>query len=1000
MAERRYDPQAVEAKWQARWEAGEAFAARAEPGVPAYYVLEMFPYPSGRIHMGHVRNYTIGDVIARQHRMRGERVLHPIGWDAFGLPAENAAIQHGAHPARWTRDNIAHMRRQLRRLGFSYDWDRESSTCDPAYYRWEQVFFLRMRERGLAYRRRALVNWWPRCAPGLPNGHGEDGRCWRCEASVEERELEQWFLRITAYAEELLRDLDRLGGWPERVVTMQRNWIGRSEGAEIRFPLEGAEGEVRVFTTRPDTLFGVTFMSLAVEHPLVERLIAGRPSEAAVRAFVARTRRTPRAERTLGKEGVFTGAYCTHPFTGVRVPIWVANFVLMEYGTGAVMAVPAHDQRDFEFARAYGLPVKVVIQPEGEALAPATLTAAWEGPGRLVESGEFTGLASEEAKGRITAALAARGQGGASVSYRLGGSDPGRVLRPRRRRARARGGATRRAPGGRGHHGQRGLAARRARGVRPHPLPPLRRRGTARDRYHGHLRRVVLVLRALLLAAQRHDAVRAGRGRLLAPRRRRPVHRGHRARGAAPALRALLHQGAARPRLSPPRRAVPRAAHAGHGDQGRGEDEQVEGERRGSGLPGGALRGRHGAALLPLRCAPGKGPRLERSGRGGDEPLPRARLAPGARPRAASCPGRQPARGVPRRPRPAPARPPDDRARDRGGDRATALQHRDRRAHGAGRRPRGRRGDGVGGRGAGSRRRAPAAARAVRAPPRERALGDGRARRGDRGGGMADGRPGGARPGDGRARRAGERQGAGADHGPGRRRRGHGGRGRARRRAGAGSSRGAPAAPPARGARAPREPRRMKGGLLLGMLALAACGYRLAGAGPAVPPDARTIAIRQFTNATQASGIEVEVTRAVEDEFRRRGTLRVGSVRDQPDLERSGGVRSIGSAPVAIGPNGQALQYMGVMRVSVRLVDRRTGKTLFENRALQEQQDFGAVSGVVITTSPGFQRGTLNARDLADLNNVQLSETRRTAAMTSLLDLLAHDIYSQALEGF
>ncbi|HLK10132.1 MAG TPA: leucine--tRNA ligase [Candidatus Binatia bacterium] len=418
-AVRRYDPRAVEAKWQERWEATDAFAARAAAGTPAYYVLEMFPYPSGRIHMGHVRNYTIGDVIARQHRMRGERVLHPIGWDAFGLPAENAAIQHGAHPARWTRDNIAYMRRQLRRLGFSYDWQREIATCDPTYYRWEQVFFLRMLERGLAYRRRSLVNWCPRCGTVLANEQVVDGRCWRCDGVVEERDLEQWFLRITAYAEELLRDLDRLTGWPERVVMMQRNWIGRSEGAEIRFPLEGGDGAVTVFTTRPDTLFGVTFMSLAVEHPLVERLAAGRSSEAAVRAFVARTRKTPRAERALGKEGVFTGAYCTHPFTGARVPIWVANFVLMEYGTGAVMAVPAHDQRDFDFARTYGLPATVVVQPEGEALDPATMPGAWEGPGRLVGSGEFTGLSSEEAKRRITAALAARGRGGACVSYRL-----------------------------------------------------------------------------------------------------------------------------------------------------------------------------------------------------------------------------------------------------------------------------------------------------------------------------------------------------------------------------------------------------------------------------------------------------------------------------------------------------------------------------------------------------------------------------------------------------
>ena len=415
----RYDPQTVEAKWQRRWEETRAFAARARPGEPAYYVLEMFPYPSGRIHMGHVRNYSIGDVIARQRRMAGWRVLHPMGWDAFGLPAENAAIEHGVHPARWTADNIAHMRRQLRRLGFSYDWERELATCDPGYYRWEQLFFLRMLERGLAYKRRSLVNWCAHCETVLANEQVVDGRCWRCDGPVADRELEQWFFRITAYAEELLRDLDRLTGWPERVLTMQRNWIGRSPGAEIRFPLEGRAGAVAVFTTRADTLFGVTFMSLAVEHPLVAELVAGTPAAAEVAAFVARVRATSRAERALGKEGVATGAFCRHPITGARLPIWVANFVLMEYGTGAVMAVPAHDQRDFEFARAYGLPVRVVVQPEGERLDPAIMTAAWEGPGRLVDSGEFTGLESELAKDRIAAALAARGQGGPTVSYRL-----------------------------------------------------------------------------------------------------------------------------------------------------------------------------------------------------------------------------------------------------------------------------------------------------------------------------------------------------------------------------------------------------------------------------------------------------------------------------------------------------------------------------------------------------------------------------------------------------
>jgi leucyl-tRNA synthetase len=416
----RYDPQAIETKWQRHWDATRAFAARVEPGRRPYYVLEMFPYPSGRLHMGHMRNYSIGDVLARQRRMQGYQVLHPIGWDAFGLPAENAAIKHRVHPARWTADNIAHMRRQLRRLGFSYDWDRELATCEPRYYRWEQLFFLRMLERGLAYKRRSLVNWCPQCATVLANEQVVDGRCWRCDGAVVERELEQWFFRITAYADELLRDLDRLTGWPERVVAMQRNWIGRSTGAEARFPLEGRTDEVAVFTTRADTLFGATFVSLAPEHPLVSSLVAGTPAEAAVQAFAARVRATPRAERaTAAKEGVATGAFCRHPLTGARLPIYVANFVLMEYGTGAVMAVPAHDQRDFEFARAYDLPVRVVVQPEGERLDAATMAAAWEGPGRLVDSGEFSGLPSDLGRERIAAALAERGLGGPAVSYRL-----------------------------------------------------------------------------------------------------------------------------------------------------------------------------------------------------------------------------------------------------------------------------------------------------------------------------------------------------------------------------------------------------------------------------------------------------------------------------------------------------------------------------------------------------------------------------------------------------
>jgi leucyl-tRNA synthetase len=414
----RYDAQAVEARWQTRWEETRAFAARPDPARPPYYVLEMFPYPSGRLHMGHVRNYSIGDVIARVKRMQGHRVLHPIGWDAFGLPAENAAIKNDVHPARWTYDNIAHMRTQLRRLGFSYDWERELATCDPEYYRWEQLFFLRMLERGLAYRKRSVVNWCPQCATVLANEQVVDGRCWRCDSAVVERELEQWFFRITAYAEELLRDLDRLPGWPERVLTMQRNWIGKSVGAEIRFPLERGD-DLSVFTTRPDTLFGVTFMSLAPEHPLVPSLVAGTPAEAAVAALAARVRGQARAERAATKEGVATGAYCRHPVTDERIPIFVANFVLMEYGTGAVMAVPAHDQRDFEFARKYGLPVRVVIQPSGARLDPAAMAEAWEGPGTLVGSGEFDGLESEAAKAAVASRLAERGQGGPTVSFRL-----------------------------------------------------------------------------------------------------------------------------------------------------------------------------------------------------------------------------------------------------------------------------------------------------------------------------------------------------------------------------------------------------------------------------------------------------------------------------------------------------------------------------------------------------------------------------------------------------
>jgi len=422
--EERYDPGAVEARWQVRWQAEQRYAVDDRAAGPRYYVLEMFPYPSGRIHIGHVRNYAIGDVIARYKRMQGFTVLHPMGWDAFGMPAENAAIQSGEHPAQWTRRNIDTMREQLRRMGLSYDWRREFATCDPSYYRWEQLVFLEMLERGLAYRRHAPANWCPSCNTVLANEQVEDGLCWRCGSQVVLRELQQWFFRITAYAEELLTGCDRLaGGWPERVLTMQRNWIGKSTGAEVRFRLldpRPADAEtITVFTTRPDTLFGATFMSLAVEHPLVVALARHAGRETEVSAFVDKVKRQTREERAAGKEGAFTGAYCENPMTGARMPVYAANFVLMEYGTGAVMAVPAHDQRDFEFARAYDLPVAVVIEPPGETLDATTMTEAYEGPGRMVRSGRFDGLSSEDGKRAVASDLAGKGLGGPTVEYRL-----------------------------------------------------------------------------------------------------------------------------------------------------------------------------------------------------------------------------------------------------------------------------------------------------------------------------------------------------------------------------------------------------------------------------------------------------------------------------------------------------------------------------------------------------------------------------------------------------
>jgi len=418
----KYVPEEIEPAWQKRWEDDRLFRVTEDPSKKKFYLLEMFPYPSGKIHMGHVRNYSIGDVVARFLRMRGLNVLHPMGWDAFGMPAENAAIQHGVHPAEWTKKNIEAMRIQLKRMGFSYDWERELSTCEPEYYRWEQLVFLKMYEKGMAYKKKSSVNWCETCQTVLANEQVEAGKCWRCHQEVTFKELDQWFFKITAYADELLEYCEKLPGWPERVLTMQKNWIGKSHGVEVDFPIKGRDEAIRVFTTRQDTLFGATFMSLAPEHPLSIELSKGTSQFEKVREFVERTRRQDKIVRSsedLEKEGVFTGAYCVNPLTGLDMPIYVANFVLMEYGTGAVMAVPTHDQRDFEFARKYRLPMVVVIQPEEKSLDPKTMDKAYTEDGVLVNSGPFNRIQNREAMGKIADYLEEKGIGKRTIQYRL-----------------------------------------------------------------------------------------------------------------------------------------------------------------------------------------------------------------------------------------------------------------------------------------------------------------------------------------------------------------------------------------------------------------------------------------------------------------------------------------------------------------------------------------------------------------------------------------------------
>ena len=416
MPEKSYNPKEIEPRWQSEWEKADVFRADAHPSRPKYYVLEMLPYPSGTLHMGHVRNYSIGDALARYKWMRGFRVLHPMGWDSFGLPAENAAIRNNRDTGEWTRSNIAKMKQQHRRFGFSYDWSTEISVCEPEYYRWNQWLFLKMYERGLAYRKEAQVNWCPECQTVLANEQVVNGCCWRHEeTAVEGRSLEQWFLKTTNYADELLRDLEQLeGGWPERVLTMQRNWIGKSVGTRVDFLLEGSEEKIAVFTTRVDTIFGSTCVILAPEHKLVSRFGFEQQAKRMIRS------RDSKNPADVEKEGLATGHYAINPYNNERVPIWIGDFVLMEYGSGAIMAVPAHDQRDFEFCRKYGIPIRPVIRPADGPLADEPrMEESFEDYGVVENSPPFSGLTSEEAKQKMTAWAQEHGFGEGAITYRL-----------------------------------------------------------------------------------------------------------------------------------------------------------------------------------------------------------------------------------------------------------------------------------------------------------------------------------------------------------------------------------------------------------------------------------------------------------------------------------------------------------------------------------------------------------------------------------------------------
>lgn len=422
--EEKYNFIEIEKKWQEYWKKNNCFKATFDSKKlkPKYYVLEMFPYPSGEPHMGHVKNYVIGDVVARYKHFQGYNILHPMGWDAFGLPAENAAIQHKIHPSIWTKNNIQKMKNTLIKMGISYDWEREISTCQPDYYKWTQWIFLQLYKNKLAYKKKAVVNWCPSCSTVLANEQVVEGKCERCAAEVIKKELSQWFFKITEYAQRLLDDMELLEEWPERVLTMQKNWIGRSEGARVEFPIKGNNKTIPVFTTRPDTLYGATYFLLAPEHPLVEEIIKDSPYKAEVQNFIREVSKESAIERisaTLEKRGRFTGKYVINPINDEEIPIWIANYVLMEYGTGAVMAVPAHDQRDFEFAKKYDLPIRVVIQPKDKEVSSDTMEVAFDEEGIMVNSGQFNDSPSAKALEDIIDYLVEKGSGKREINYRL-----------------------------------------------------------------------------------------------------------------------------------------------------------------------------------------------------------------------------------------------------------------------------------------------------------------------------------------------------------------------------------------------------------------------------------------------------------------------------------------------------------------------------------------------------------------------------------------------------